>query len=58
VTLPVPPHPAIDAVLSTAASLLGMEIVFLGGMTEATFTFDRVHTRGDWPGVQEAMSRR
>jgi hypothetical protein len=53
VTLPVPPHPAIDAVLSTAASLLGMEIVFLGGMTEATFTFDRVHTRGDWPGVQE-----
>jgi len=53
VTLPVPPHPAIDAVLSTAASLLGMEIVFLGGMTESTFTFDRVHTRADWPGVQE-----
>ena len=52
-TLPVPPHPAIDAVLSTAASLLGMEIVFLGGMTESTFTFDRVHTRADWPGVQE-----
>ena len=53
VTLPVPPHPAIDAVLSTAASLLGMEIVFLGGMTETTFTFERVHARAEWPGVLE-----
>jgi hypothetical protein len=53
VTLPVPPHPAIDAVLSTAASLLGMEIVFLGGMTESTFTFERVHARADWPEVEQ-----
>jgi hypothetical protein len=37
-------HPAIDAVLSTAASLLGMEVVFIGGLTEDSFTFERVHT--------------
>jgi hypothetical protein len=36
-------HPAIDAVLSTAASLLGMEVVFIGGLTEDSFTFERVH---------------
>lgn len=49
----VPMHPAVDAVLSTAASLLGMEIVFLGGLTEDTFTFEKVHARADWPQVQE-----
>ena len=37
-------HPAIDAVLSTAASLLGMEVVFIGGLTDDSFTFERVHT--------------
>ena len=36
-------HPAIDAVLSTAATLLGMEVVFIGGLTEDSFTFERVH---------------
>ena len=36
----IPDHPAIDAVLSTAASVLGMEIVFLGGLTDDTFTFE------------------
>jgi GAF domain-containing protein len=36
-------HPAIDAVLSTAASMLGMEVVFIGGLTEDSFTFERVH---------------
>jgi hypothetical protein len=36
-------HPAIDAVLSTAASLLGMEVVFIGGLSEDSFTFERVH---------------
>lgn len=44
-------HPAIDAVMSTAASLLGMEIIFLGGLTRDTFTFERVHASVDWPGV-------
>jgi hypothetical protein len=56
VTLPLPEHPAIDAVMSTAASLLGMEIVFLGGLTEETFTFEKVHARAEWPGVEEGSS--
>lgn len=55
-TLPLPQHPAIDAVMSTAASLLGMEIVFLGGMTETTFTFEKVHARAEWPGIEEGDS--
>lgn len=43
-------HPAIDAVLATAATLLGMEVVFIGGLTEDSFTFERVHAAGtdDW----------
>ncbi len=49
----IPEHPAIDAVMSTAASLLGMEIVFLGGLTEETFTFEKVKARAEWPGVEE-----
>lgn len=40
-------HPAIDAVLSTAATLLGMEVVFIGGLTEDSFTFERIHTGDD-----------
>ena len=45
---PCPPCPApatrpIDAVLSTAATLLGMEVVFIGGLTDETFTFEKVH---------------
>ncbi len=44
-------HPAVDAVMSTAASLLGMEIVFLGGLTRDTFTFERVHACVEWPGI-------
>lgn len=47
-------HPAVDAALSTAATLLGMEVVFIGGLSETTFTFDRV--RGTWPGLDEGMS--
>jgi len=49
----LPQHPAIDAVMSTAASLLGMEIIFLGGMTDDSYTFEKVHTTADWPGVAE-----
>ncbi|MDP9408570.1 MAG: GAF and ANTAR domain-containing protein [Actinomycetota bacterium] len=44
-------HPAVDGVLSTAATLLGMEVVFVGGMTDDEFVFERV--RGDIPGVKE-----
>lgn len=43
----------LDAVLSTASALLDMEVVFLGGLTEETFTFERVHARAEWPGVFE-----
>lgn len=46
-------HPAIDAVLATAASLLGMEVVFIGGLTDDTFTFERVHATSGWAGVDE-----
>ena len=52
----VPAHPAIDAAMSTAASLLGMEVVFLGGLTEDTFTFERVHATATWPGVDVGAS--
>lgn len=37
-------HPAIDAVLSTAATLLGMEVVFIGGITEDSYVFERVRS--------------
>ena len=52
----IPAHPAIDAVMSTAASVLGMEIVFLGGLTDDTFTFEKVRARAEWPGVEEGDS--
>ena len=48
-------HPAIEAILSTAATLLGMEVVFLGGLTEDTFTFEKVHTTAEWPGLSEGQ---
>lgn len=47
-------NPAIDAALSTAATLLGMEVVFVGRLDETTFTFDRI--RGEWPGMTEGSS--
>ena len=53
-------HPAIDAVLSTAATLLGMEVVFIGGLTEDSFTFERVHAdAGGWdiPGEGAVLDR-
>ncbi|GAC1332709.1 MAG: hypothetical protein NVSMB13_21450 [Mycobacteriales bacterium] len=46
-------HPAITRVLSTAATLLGMEVVFIGGLTEDTFTFERV--AGTFPGIEEGV---
>lgn len=50
-------HPAIDAVLATAASLVGMEVVFLGGLTEDSFTFEKVHATGVWPGVEAGRTQ-
>jgi hypothetical protein len=43
----------LDAVLETASALLDMEVVFLGGLTEETFTFERIHARADWPGLPD-----
>lgn len=56
-TLELSSHPAIDAVMSTAACLLGMEIVFLGGLTRDTFTFERVRVGNtEWPGVAAGLT--
>jgi hypothetical protein len=44
-------HPAVDAALRTAATLLGMEVVFIGGFTGDRFRFERV--RGEWDGMDE-----
>ncbi len=49
-------HPAIDAVLSAAAALVGMEVVFLGGLTDESFTFEKVHASGEWPGVRQGRT--
>jgi len=56
VSAPVPQHPAIDAVLSAAASLLGMEVVFLGGLSDDTFPFERVHARAEWSGLEQGRT--
>jgi len=57
----VPPsqldHPTVDAVLATAATLLDMEVVFLGGLTDDTFTFEKVHAKAEWPEVKEGANR-
>jgi hypothetical protein len=46
-------HPAVDAALATAATLLGMEVVFIGGFGEDRFRFERV--RGEWDGLAEGQ---
>lgn len=47
-------HPAVGAALTTAAELLGMEVVFIGGLTDEEFAFERVV--GDLPGVSEGLT--
>jgi ANTAR domain/GAF domain len=47
-------HPAVDAALRTAATLLGMEVVFIGGFADEQFQFARV--RGEWDGIDEGRS--
>jgi hypothetical protein len=49
-------HPVFDAVLSAAATLLDMEVVFLGGLTDDTFTFEKVHATAPWPGVEDGRT--
>lgn len=47
-------HPAVTAALATAANLLGMEVVFVGGLSEDEFCFARV--LGEMPGVGEGIT--
>ena len=47
-------HPAVGAALTTAADLLGMEVVFVGGLTDDEFAFERV--LGELPGLSEGMT--
>ena len=47
-------HPIVDAALATAATLLGMEVVFIGSLTDATFCFEKVH--GDFPGLKPGVT--
>jgi hypothetical protein len=47
-------HPAVGAVLSTAADLLGMEVVFIGGLSEDEFRLVRVV--GTLPGLSEGLT--
>jgi GAF domain-containing protein len=47
-------HPAVGAALATAADLLGMEVVFVGGLNNDEFAFERLY--GEWPGLSEGMT--
>lgn len=47
-------HPAVGAALATAADLLGMEVVFIGGLTDDEVAFVRVH--GNLPGIDEGRT--
>ena len=47
-------HPAVSAALTTAAELLGMEVVFVGAMSDDEFAFERV--LGDLPGLAEGLA--
>ncbi|HVE62257.1 MAG TPA: GAF and ANTAR domain-containing protein [Mycobacteriales bacterium] len=44
----------IDAALSCAATLLDMEVVFIGTIDEAAYRFERV--AGTWPGIAEGFA--
>lgn len=47
-------HPAVGAALQAAADLLGMQVVFIGSLTDESFTIARVH--GSWDGVVEGAT--
>lgn len=46
-------HPVVPAAMSAAATATGMEVVFIGGLSEETFTFQRLH--GSWDGLEEGL---
>lgn len=47
-------HPAVSAALATAAGLVGMEVTFVGRLTQDEFSFARVH--GQIPGIDEGLT--
>jgi len=47
-------HPAISAALSATATLLGMEVAFIGGLTAESFAFQRV--LGTLEGIEEGRT--
>lgn len=47
--------PAVDAALSAAARLLGMELVFLSEVSAAEFRFSRLRGAA-WPGISEGTT--
>jgi GAF domain-containing protein len=47
--------PVVDAVLDAAVQMLGMEVVFLGSVSESMYEFHRVV--GDVPGFVEGLER-
>lgn len=47
-------HPAVTAALTAASDLLGMEVVFVGGLSDSDFAFERV--LGSMPGVAEGLT--
>jgi hypothetical protein len=47
-------HPAVTAVLATAADLLGMEVVFVSGITDEEFRVERL--LGQLPGLYEGLT--
>src|SRR5436305_6436661 len=47
-------HPAIGAALAAAADIVGMEVVFVGGLTADEFAIARV--LGNMPGVTEGLT--
>ncbi len=50
-------HPAVDAAMATAESLLGMQTVFIGGLTDDTFFFERIHGSLDGATEGAALAR-
>lgn len=48
---PLHQHAVVTAALETAATLLGMELVFIGQVAAGELTLARVH--GHWPGLEE-----
>lgn len=48
-------HPAVDAVLATAATLLGMQAVYIGSLSKDEFVYERLW--GELQGMDEGRSR-